>query len=165
VIAKRDLGGAFEWGVILTGFSVGMLLGGLFMLRVRLERPLFVAGLLFFGGCAAPLLLALPAPAWVIALAYVGEGFAVGIFVTAWETALQSHIPADKLARVGAWDWLGTIGGMPIGYALTGPIVQAVGARATLIGVAGAAFVLALVFVLNRDLRDLHIENIGVPNV
>ena len=165
VIAKRDLGGAFEWGVILTGFSVGMLLGGLFMLRVRLERPLFVAGLLFFGGCAAPLLLALPAPAWAIALAYVGEGFAVGIFVTAWETALQSQIPADKLARVGAWDWLGTIGGMPIGYALTGPIVQAVGARATLIGVAGAAFVLALSFVLNRDLRDLHIENIGVPNV
>jgi MFS family permease len=165
VVAKRDLGGAFEWGVILTGFSVGMLLGGLFMLRVRLERPLFVAGLVFFAGCAAPLLLALPAPGWVIALAYVGEGFAVGIFVTAWETALQSHIPADKLARVGAWDWLGTIGGMPLGYALTGPIVEAIGARATLFGVAGAAFALALVFVLNRDLRDLHIENIGVPNV
>ena len=47
---------------------------------------------------------------------------------------------------------------MPIGYALTGPIVQAVGAWATLIGVAGAAFVLSLVFVLNRDLRELHIE-------
>ena len=102
VVAKRDLGGAFEWGVILTGFSVGMLLGGLFMLRVRLERPLFVAGLLFFATCVAPLLLALPAPAWCIALAYVGEGFAVGIFVTAWETALQSHIPPrDAGARRG----------------------------------------------------------------
>jgi MFS family permease len=171
VVAKRDLGGAFEWGVILTGFSIGMLLGGLFMLRVRLERPLFVAGLLFFVTCVAPLLLALPAPAWCIALAYVGEGFAVGIFVTAWETALQSHIPPEKLARVGAWDWLGTIGGMPLGYALTGPIVDAAGTRATMTGVAGAAFVLSLMFVLNRDLRELRIDGpvvvpkIGVPGV
>jgi MFS family permease len=155
--------------VILTGFSVGSLLGGLVMLRVHLERPMFVAGVLFFATCVAPLLLALPGPAWSIALAYVGEGFAVGIFVTAWETALQNHIPREMLARVGAWDWLGTIGGMPIGYALTGPIVDAVGARATLVGVAGAAFMLSLVFVLNRDLRELRIDGppmvkeIGVP--
>ena len=105
--------------MILTGFSVGTLLGGLVMLRVHFERPLFVAGMLFFATCFAPLLLALPAPVWTIALAYVGEGFAVGIFVTSWETALQNHIPPEMLARVGAWDWLGTIGGMPLGFALT----------------------------------------------
>ncbi len=60
VVAKSELGGAFSWGVILTGFSVGTLLGGLVMLRVRLERPMFVAGMLFFATCFAPLLLALP---------------------------------------------------------------------------------------------------------
>ena len=78
IVAKSDLGGAFAWGVILTGFSVGTLLGGLVMLRVRFRRPMFVAGCCFFATCVAPLLLALPAPAWAIALAYVGEGFAVG---------------------------------------------------------------------------------------
>jgi MFS family permease len=169
IVAKRDLGGAFSWGVILTGFSVGTLLGGLVMLRVRLKRPMFTAGLVFFVTCVAPLLLAVPAPVWSITLAYVGEGFAVGIFVTSWETALQNHIPTEMLARVGAWDWLGTIGGMPLGYALTGPIVDAVGAPATLVGVAIAAFALSLVFVLNRDLRELRIEGsrivkeVGVP--
>jgi MFS family permease len=171
VVAKRELGGAFSWGVILTGFSVGMLLGGLVMLRVRLERPLFVAGVLFFATCAAPLLLAVPAPAWTIALAYVGEGFAVGIYVTAWETALQSHIRPEMMARVGAWDWLATIGGMPLGYALTGPIVDLAGTGPTLIGVASASILLSLVFVLTRDLRELRIEgpvavpNVGVPGV
>ncbi len=159
IVSRDDLGGAFAWGVILTGFSVGTLLGGLVMLRVRFRRPMFVAGVLFFAACGAPLLLALPAPAWVIALAYVGEGFAVGIFVTAWETAIQHHIPREMLARVGAWDWLGTIGGMPLGYALTGLVVGAVGTRATLVGVAVAAFLLALVFVLNRDIRDLRIDD------
>jgi MFS family permease len=164
VIAKRDLGGAFAWGVILTGFSVGTLLGGLLMLRVRFERPLFLAGILFFATCVAPLLLALPGPAWSIALAYVGEGFAVGIFVTAWETALQNHIPREMLARVGAWDWLGKIGGMPLGYALTGPVVDAVGTGPTLVGVASAAFLLSLTFVLSRDLRELRIEGpVAVP--
>jgi hypothetical protein len=60
---------------------------------------------------------------------------------------------------------------MPLGYALTGPIVAAAGTRATMIGVAGAAFVLSLMFVLNRDLRELRIDGpvavpkIGVPGV
>ena len=102
-----------------------------------------MAGLLFFATCVAPLLLALPAPVWTIALAYVGEGFAVGIFVTSWETALQNHIPREMLSRVGAWDWLGTIGGMPLGFALTGPIVDAVGTSATLVGVSVAAVLLS----------------------
>ena len=145
IVSKNELGGAFSWGVIQTGFAVGMLLGSLVMLRVRLERPMFVAGLLFFVTCVAPLLLALPGPVWSIALAYVGEGIAVGIFLTAWETAMQSHVPSDMLARVGAWDWLGQLAGMPLGYALTGPVVGAVGASATLVGVAVAAFLLSLV--------------------
>jgi MFS family permease len=162
VISRSELGGAFSWGVILTGFSVGTLLGGLVMLRIRLERPMYVAGILFFATCFAPLLLALPGPVWSITIAYVGEGFAVGIFVTTWETALQHHIPAEKLARVGAWDWLGTIGGMPLGYALTGPIVDAVGASPTLVGVAIAAFLLSLVFVFTPDLRELRIEPSGM---
>ncbi len=46
IVSKSDLGGAFAWGVILTGFSVGTLLGGLVMLRVRFRRPMFVAGVL-----------------------------------------------------------------------------------------------------------------------
>jgi MFS family permease len=171
VVARRELGGAFAWGLILTGFSVGMLLGGLVMLQVRFERPLFVAGLLFLPTGIAPLLLSLPAPAWTIALAYLVEGFAAGIFVTSWETALQFHIPRQMLARVGAWDWLGQIGGLPVGYALTGPIVDAAGTGPTLVGVASASILLALVFVFTSDLRNLRIEgpvavpNAGVPGV
>ena len=165
VVARRELGGAFAWGLILTGFSVGMLLGGPVILRVRFDRPLFVAGLLFLPTGIAPLLLALAAPAWTIALAYMVEGFAAGIFVTSWETALQFHIRPEMLARVGAWDWLGTIGGLPLGYALTGPIVDAVGTGPTLVAVAGVSILLALVFVLTSDLRNLRIEGpVPVPN-
>ena len=70
------------------------------------------------------------------------------------------------LARVGAWDWLGQLAGMPVGYALTGPVVDAVGTRTTLIGVASAAFVLSVPFVLLRDIRELRIDGpVAVPGV
>jgi hypothetical protein len=69
------------------------------------------------------------------------------------------------LARVGAWDWLGTIGGLPLGYALTGPIVDAVGTGPTLVAVASVSILLALVFVFTSDLRNLRIEGpVPVPN-
>ena len=113
--------------------------------------------------CLAPLLLALPGPVWSITLAYVGEGFAVGIFVTAWETAIQHHIPREMLARVGAWDWLGTIGGMPLGYALTGPVVDAVGTARRSSGSRSRHSCSSLVFVLNSDLRDLRIDDSIAP--
>ena len=102
IVAKNDLGGAFAWGVILTGFSVGTLLGGLVMLRVRFRRPMFVAGLLFFATC-------MRAAAAGAAGAGLGDRARLrraraspsGIFVTAWETAIQNHIPREMLARVG----------------------------------------------------------------
>ena len=76
------------------------------------------------------------------------------------------------LARVGAWDWLGTIGGMPLGYALTGPIVDAVGTGPTLVGVAIASILLvAGVRVHERSAESPHrrsriaVPNTGVPGV
>jgi hypothetical protein len=59
---------------------------------------------------------------------------------------------------------------MPLGYALTGPIVDVAGSSATLVGVAIAAIGLSSVFILNRDLRELRIagspmvKEIGVPH-
>ena len=45
-------------------------------------------------------------------------------------------------------------------------IVGAVGTGATLVGVAVAAFLLALVFVLNRDIRDLRIDDpVALPEL
>ncbi len=166
VVARRELGGAFAWGLILTGFSVGMLLGGLAHAPGALRTARCS-----WRGCSSSrrashrCLLALAAPAWAIALAYMVEGFAAGIFVTSWETALQFHIRPEMLARVGAWDWLGTIGGLPLGYALTGPIVDAVGTGPTLVAVASVSILLALVFVFTSDLRNLRIEGpVPVPN-
>jgi DHA3 family tetracycline resistance protein-like MFS transporter len=58
-----------------------------------------------------------------------------------WATLKQRHVPADMLGRVSSLDWLISIGLLPVSFALTGPVSEAVGARATLVlaGVLGAA--------------------------
>jgi hypothetical protein len=49
-------------------------------------------------------------------------------------SALQREIPADKLARVSSVDWMASFGLMPLGLALTGPLVAAVGESTVLLG-------------------------------
>ena len=49
-----------------------------------------------------------------------------------WETTTQRHVPADKLSRVSAYDWFGSLAMQPVGMLIWGPIGAAVGAGAAL---------------------------------
>lgn len=42
----------------------------------------------------------------------------LGFLNPVWETAVQSAVPAHVLARVTSYDWLLSLGAMPLGYAL-----------------------------------------------
>jgi hypothetical protein len=66
-----------------------------------------------------------------------------------WVTAKQRHVPPNLLGRVSSFDWLISIGLLPLSFALTGPVSSAVGARATLIGagISGGAVTLAALFL------------------
>jgi DHA3 family tetracycline resistance protein-like MFS transporter len=57
-----------------------------------------------------------------------------------WATVKQRHVPANLLGRVSSFDWLISIGLLPLSFALTGPVSGAIGARETLVaaGVVGA---------------------------
>jgi hypothetical protein len=69
---------------------------------------------------------------------------------------LQQHVPAAVLSRVSAYDWLGSVALVPLGYALAGPLSSAIGVTATMWlaagwTVAGSAVALAVPSV--RHLR------------
>jgi hypothetical protein len=44
------------------------------------------------------------------------------VFGVWWETAIAQRLPAHLLSRVSAWDWLGSIAPLSVGY----PFVEAV---------------------------------------
>lgn len=114
----RGLGGEGTWVAFLQTGAVGLLIGSLVAGRARPRRPVLTANL---GGAlyALPLcLLAAHAPVAVAVAAYGIALAGLGFLNPVWETAVQSAVPAHTLARVTSYDWLLSLGAMPLGYAL-----------------------------------------------
>ena len=155
IVAKSRLGGATAWGLINMSFAVGMTAGGLVAMSRRLASPMRVSGALFTITAVSPLMLAIPAPMLVIMLSFLIEGAAVGLFITTYETAIQREVPPEALSRVSAWDWMGSLAGMPIGLALAGSVIGAFGARATLVGMAITGAILSSLWIGSKDIRAI----------
>ncbi|MFF1645662.1 MFS transporter [Streptomyces sp. NPDC058240] len=128
----RELGGKGVWVALLQTGAVGLLLGSLLAGRARPRRPVLVANL-GLATYALPLgLLAAHAPVALTIAAYGVAQAGLGFLGPAWETSVQSAVPAHALARVTSYDWLLSLGAMPLGYALAPLAASAWGAEVPL---------------------------------
>jgi MFS family permease len=136
VIAEDDLGGAAGWGLVLTGGAVGGVAGSALALKLRPERPLVWCFAAWALGVLPALALVPPLPVLAVAVAF--GAFLLGIQYgnAVWESVLQREVPVERLSRVGAIDWMISLVFMPLGQALAGPLADAVGTEATLVGAA-----------------------------
>jgi MFS family permease len=139
LIVERELGGARDWGLILSGGAAGGVVGGVLALRWRPRRPLLIGFLLLLPQPVTLLTLIPPLPTLGLAVgAALGFG-TVSFFNPLWETVLQEQIPRQTLSRVTSYDWMVSLVFMPIGYTIAGPLSEQIGVDATL----WAAFALA----------------------
>lgn len=141
--------GAREWGVVMGGYGVGSILGGLLALGRRPSRPLVVATLSSIGYAVPCMLFALQAPTAVIAGGACLAGIGSTVSAALSDTATQLLTPVGVLARVRTFQTFGAFSLGPLALVLAGPIASHVGARAVLAfgaawAVACAAAVLAL---------------------
>ena len=127
VIARESLGGASTWGLILSAFAAGALLGSLIALRLRPARPLLVGNLSELPAVLPLILLAVEAPAAAVAVSYLITGMCFQFFSVLWETTLQVNVPHDLLSRVSAYNLLAGMSLMPLGAAVAGPTGDALG--------------------------------------
>ena len=155
-VAKEHFGGAAAWGAILAAESIGLVCGGLVMLRLRPQRMLLAAtfGILLLP--LSPLSLAFPLalPAVVVACFLAGVG--VESFGVLWDTTMQQEIPAEKLSRVYSYDALGSFALIPVGFAAAGAISAAIGTKATFFGATALIIGATLLVLLIRDVRTLE---------
>ena len=140
VVAKAHLGGPAAWGWLNAAFSVGLILGGTVALRWMPKRPmLWVTTLAIPLGVACWAVGALW-PFWLILLTWLVTGIATEFLVVVWNVSLARFIRPDRLARVSAYDGLGSTLAMPLGALAAGPL-------AAHLGVAGAEYAAGAVTV------------------
>jgi MFS family permease len=156
-VADRELGGARDWGLIAAAMGVGVIVGSASASRLRPSRPLFV-GVLWFGvGCAIfAFALALPAATPVIAVAGFLCGLTEGMIEVIWITTLQQRVTPTALARVSAYDTVGSFALMPVGLALAGPAADAFGVGTVLFFAAGFALVSGVLVAWLPSVRGLR---------
>lgn len=149
VLAERELGGVGAWAVITAAFGAGSIAGDLLILRFKPERPLLWAALGFTVASSQALIIGSGLPVAGIAALEAVTGVAVSAGFGLWETTLQEQIPEHAIGRVASVDHLVSIGLMPIGLTLAGPLAELIGLHETLVleTVIGLPIALALLLV------------------
>jgi predicted MFS family arabinose efflux permease len=155
IVARDVYGSASRFGVLESVAGGGAVIGALVGISWRPARPMVVGLVLTLFWPLQSIAFALAGPfAAVIALAFLA-GLGFSLFEVWWETALVRHIPPHALSRVSAYDWMGSLALLPVGFAVAGPLAAALGAR-TVLGVgAAAAFVMLALALLPRSTRAL----------
>jgi MFS family permease len=155
-VAKEHLGGAAAWGLILTAQSLGLVAGGLLLLRLR-PRRLLLAGTTGFL-VTIPFMLGLAGPLPVVALIALAAIAGIGseTFGIMWDTTMQQEIPQEKLSRVYSYDALGSFVLIPLGVAIVGPVSEVLGTRETILGAAAISLTATLAVLLVHDVRTIE---------
>ena len=155
-IANEHLGGPAAWGLILTAQSLGLVAGGLLLLRLK-PRRLLLAGTSGFL-LTIPFMLGLAGPLPVVALIALAAIAGIGseTFGIMWDTTMQQEIPQEKLSRVYSYDALGSFVLIPLGVAIVGPVSEVLGTRETILGAAAISLTATLAVLLVHDVRTIE---------
>jgi hypothetical protein len=73
-----------------------------------------------------------------------------------WSVTMATKIRPEMLARVSAYDGLGSMMGMPAGALVAGPIAAVIGISATQYGAAAITVLASLLVLISRDVRTLR---------
>ncbi|MET7766616.1 MFS transporter [Streptomyces sp. NPDC005393] len=156
LVAEDHLGGARPWGFALAAFGAGTVLGGLIMMRWRPRRMLLAGSLCVLPFALPSAALAVPLSVPLLATVMFGAGVSIEVFGVSWMTALHQEIPEDKLSRVSAYDWFGSVAMLPLATALAGPAEAAFGRTASLWGCSALILALTLAVLTVPDVRRLR---------
>jgi MFS family permease len=146
-IAEEEYDTPAVYGILAAALGAGTVAGSLIGFRWRPRHPMRAGMALSLPWPAAIGCFALGMPVALLVTVFVLAGVGIALFDIWWNTALAEQIPPHTLSRVTAYDWMGSLALLPIGYALAGPVGEALGAVEVLsVGslIALVAFVAAL---------------------
>jgi hypothetical protein len=158
IVARGSYGSAGVFGLLESVAGAGAVCGAVAGVRWRPNHPLKAGLLLILCWPLLGVLFAVKAPLELVTVVALASGFGFALLMIWWETALAEHIPPHALSRVSAYDWMGSLALVPLGYLVVGPVSDALGVRNVLgFGALAAAGMLMLALV-PRSTRNLGRE-------
>ena len=148
--------GPQHWSYNLAGLSFGMLIGGLWILKVKLQHPLFIAMILIALSSIWDFTLAFDFPLGVSILASVFSGISLEIFMVTWNTSLQHHVPEESYSRVSSYDTLGSFGIAPLGIVAAGPLAMHFGVNSILLATGLTTLIAATASLFVPSVQNLR---------
>jgi len=164
-LVRKDLdAGPGDLGLILAAGGLGALAAAAIVAATGL--PTRQITFMYLAWALATLAIAgygLAHTRWQLAAVCLAVNALEAAGTIAWATTKQRHIPAHLMGRVASLDWLISIAGLPVSYALTVPVTSLLGARTTLIvaGVLGATVTTAALFL--PGMRDPDTVGTATP--
>ncbi len=151
-IVKNELGSSdVELGLVYAAGGAGAVTVALtFGQRGRLPRRAMTALYLTWAvGMFATAGFGVVTELWHAMLVAAVAEASITALVVIWITVIQRLVPSNLLGRVMSLDWMITIAGVPLSFAVVGPMASAIGADATMLlaGLVGGGVTLVFMFV------------------
>jgi len=148
--------GPREWSYNLAGLTVGMLLGGIWVLKVKIGRPLYLSMFLIAFSVVWDFALAFDYSLPLTVIASIFSGVSVEVFMVTWSTSLQSHVPEESYSRVNSYDALGSYGIAPLGIVAAGPLAMHFGVNSILFATGAITLIASVASLLVPSVRNLR---------
>jgi predicted MFS family arabinose efflux permease len=148
-------GGASDLALVLSAGGIGAMVSSV-LIGTRNLPARFITSM-FLGMAVGTLMLAgfgLATSTWHAAIAsFIMQGL-LSVTIITWNTTMHRYVPGNLLGRVSSLDWMVSTSLIPVSLALTGPLAQTIGARATLVGAGVFGSVAVLLFLLIPGIRE-----------
>ena len=129
VVAEENYGGTDVYGIVTAALGAGTIVGAIAGHPLAAAAP--DAARTDHGGALVPDGASCTRSARRSRSSFRPRSSAASassLFDVWWITALAERIPPDRLSRVSSYDWMVSLGLLPVGYLLAGPLADAVGA-------------------------------------
>jgi len=156
VITRREFHTNTVFAVAAAMFSIGGSISALIAMRYKAKHPGLIAVVIWGFFAFAPLVLAFPESKTFVIVGYLIAGISIGPWEAYWSSAIQREIPQELQGRVFSVDYMGSVGLMPLGMALVGPVTHVFGERPFLIGAIVFHLLVCGLVLLVPGVIDLH---------
>lgn len=156
-LVKDHLGGdqkllGFLYAIFPIGYAIASLFMGAFPKIRHRGLVFYIASIIAGLGLG---MFGVSVPIYVLVICALLNGAALEIVNLVWTNLLQEMVPPEKMGRVSSVDMLGSFVLLPVGFALTGWLVDTIGVTAVFISSGVITTIVCALALLHPVIRKL----------